>query len=120
MYIVLENALTDALRSKYLLLELDTLKIQDQVIKSFCVIDNAHTPLNEIPQLEAKKQLHTELMENFRQQNWDDCDTAIGVLLGSFRGEADTFYDHLSKRIAMLRHETLPADWDGAVETAES
>jgi hypothetical protein len=121
MYIVLENANTfSLLATKYLLLELDTLEINNgEVVRSFCVVDSEHIPLNEIPQIESKKQLHNELIENYRQQNWDQCGKAIEVLLGSFRGELDSFYIHLAQRIASLRNETLPETWNGVVPTAE-
>ena len=80
-------------------LELDTFKLMpsEQLVTSYCVIDNL--PLAEFPRLESNKHIHQQLIEQYKQQNWDFCLSALTALMGSWNGEMDTFYQHLSDRI---------------------
>ena len=80
-------------------LELDTFKLMpsEQLVTSYCVIDNL--PLAEFPRLEANKNIHQQLIEQYRQQNWEFCRSALHSLSGCWNGEMDTFYQHLSERI---------------------
>ena len=84
-------------------LELDTFKLipSDRLVTSYCVIDNL--PLAEFPQLEANKKIHHQLMEQYRQKNWDFCRSALHSLKGYWNGEMDTFYQHLLERITKFQ-----------------
>ena len=121
MYIVLETTTDlEALHSKYLVLELDTLDINGEIVPSYCVVDSAHIPLNEIPQMKSKQALQKELMASYRKQEWDFCQEAIESLIGSFQGELDSFYIHLAKRIVDHKANGVPEDWQGVVLTDKS
>ena len=122
MYIVYEtNEAIDSLRSKYLVLELDTIEFSNgKSIKAFAVVDTEHTVLEEISQLENLKNLHEHLIKNYRSQNWNFCRQAMEHLHGKFKGELDTFYDALEERIALLETEILPEDWTGNVITTQT
>lgn len=113
MYIVYEtdnNA--EQLRTKYLVLELDTLEFPDgRVVRALGVIDSEHVPLQEIQLMENVKDLHGNLIKNYRERNWNFCKQAIDHLKGKFKGEMDSFYDELSERIQTLEECNLPEDW---------
>lgn len=122
MYIVYNNNnAIDSLRSKYLVLELDTFEINgNEPLTAFAVVDSSHIPFDEIPKMEEHKELHANLIKNYRQQNWNYCRQAMEHLRGKFRGELDTFYDELEKRIAELEKVDLGDDWTGNVVTSQS
>jgi len=125
MYIVYEtNNAIDSLRSKYLVLELDTIEFSEgdevKTVKAFVVIDTAHIPLEEISKMENLKELHENLIKNYHLQNWNFCLQAMEHLTGSFKGEVDTFYDALTSRIKVLENEVLPEDWTGNVLTTQT
>ena len=96
-------------------LELDTFKLlpSEKLVKSYCVIDNL--PLAEFPRLEANKHIHQQLIEQYRQQNWKFCLSALHSLTGCWNGEMDTFYQHLTDRINEYATNPPDPDWDGVI-----
>jgi hypothetical protein len=123
MYIVYEhNNEIDSLRSKYLVLELDTLEFSGgKTVKAFVVIDREHIPLEQMPHVESLVDLHEHLIKNYRLQNWNYCRQAMDHLRGKFKGEVDTFYDALAERITILENgKELPEDWTGNVITEQT
>ena len=96
-------------------LELDTFKLMpsEQLVTSYCVIDNL--PLAEFPKLESNKHIHQQLIEQYQQQNWDFCRSALTALMGSWNGEVDTFYQHLAERIDEYAANPPGPSWDGII-----
>jgi hypothetical protein len=102
------NQVTDT----HTVLELDTFKLMpsEQLIKTYCVIDNL--PLAEFPQLEANKKIHQQLITQYQEQNWTYCQSAVHSLMGCWNGEMDTFYQHLAERIDEYIANPPGEDWD--------
>ena len=100
-------------------LELDTFKLMPsgQFVKTYCVIDNL--PLAEFPQLEANKKIHHQLIEQYRQQNWEFCRSAVHSLTGCWNGEMDTFYQHLADRVDEYAENSPGANWTGVIVKEE-
>ena len=96
-------------------LELDTFKLMpsERLVKSYCVIDNL--PLAEFPQLEANKKIHQQLIEQYKQQNWQFCLSALHTLTGCWNREMDTFYQHLKERINQYINNPPGQDWNGVI-----
>ena len=96
-------------------LELDTFKLMpsEQLVKTYCVIDNL--PLAEFPQLEANKNIHQQLIEQYQQQNWEFCLSALHTLRGCWNGEMDTFYKHLSERVNEYAVTSPGPNWNGII-----
>jgi hypothetical protein len=94
-------------------LELDTFKLMpsEQLVTSYCVIDNL--PLAEFPRLESNKNIHQQLVEQYKQQNWEFCRSALHSLSGCWNGELDTFYQHLTHRIDEYANNPPGKEWDG-------
>jgi len=117
MYIILGEDAAKQLDSKYLVLELDTIRYQEDLdpIKSFCVIDSDHIPLVDITSMDQWINLHSKLIENYRKQNWDFCINAIEHLNGTFKGELDTFYEDIEKRCQVFKQFPPGDDWDGVI-----
>jgi len=117
MYIIYDNENNiKQLRSKYLLLELDTVEITDgKNITSYCVIDREHIALEEMSQLELKKNLHGILMNEYKEGNWNTCLDSLGHLRGSFRGELDSFYKIMNDRILGLKDAGDDPSWSPVI-----
>jgi hypothetical protein len=98
MNIIFGNAV-DQVANTHTVLELDTFKLMpsEQLIKSYCVVNTV--PLSEFQKLEFNKTIHQQLIEQYRQKNWEFCRSALTVLMGNWNGEMDTFYQHLALRI---------------------
>ena len=96
-------------------LELDTFKLMpsERLVKSYCVIDNV--PLAEFSRVESNKNIHQQLIEQYRQQNWEFCRGAVDALTGCWNGEMDTFYQHLAKRIDEYVATPPGPDWTPAI-----
>jgi len=117
MYIVYDvNNSVEPLRSKYLVLELDTIEFLDgKTLTAFAIVDSEHIPFQEIAMLENLKNLHDKLIQNYRKQDWNFCGQALDHLNGRFKGELDSFYTELGHRINKLESSTVKEDWTGNV-----
>jgi len=104
------------LEEKYTVLELDTIRIGTEGPErtAYCVVENI--PLEEMPVVETLRELHEELMQQYRSQNWNRCEIIIGQLKGKWGGEMDSFYVELAVRIANLKSQTLDDAWTGVIE----
>lgn len=86
------------LAERYTVLELDTIKLpDDREITAFCVVENI--PINHLPQLESMRNLHENLLLNYRKRDWNYCTQALEYLKGFWNHELDTYYDNLQSRI---------------------
>jgi len=105
-----------AMPDKYTILELDQLRLppEGKVVTSYCVVERV--PLEEIPLIEAHRQLHQDCITAYRQQNWQVCEQALESLQGRWNGELDSFYTHLAQRVAELKTQQLDSDWSGIVD----
>lgn len=103
MNIVLGNENISDIDSKYTVLELDTF-VSDEIeapITAYCLVENL--PITEMSQLDNLRDLHHNLIKNYRSKNWDFCEQAIEHLKNCWNGELVTFYQDLELRVARLR-----------------
>lgn len=107
MNILFESAITDEIRSKYILLPLDTFyfESQDRTDTAYCLIEN--TPILEMMLVDQYRNLHCKLIENYQNGNWQFCENAIEQLMGRWSGELDSFYLNLLNRILKLKSQNL-------------
>lgn len=117
MNIILETEVTEDIAEKYILLELDTfLKTHSgDIVKSFCVISNDDITLQEIAQIDHNRELHANLIKNYKLKNWDFCEQAMSHLQGKWKGECDSFYSTLSTRINQYKVQEMPDDWTSVI-----
>lgn len=116
MNIIIDPSQVDQFKSKYTVLELDTIRIlpENKLITAYGVIENI--PLTELPLVESKRNLHENLILNYRKKDWNYCTQAIEHLIGSWSGELDTFYDDLRNRIDKYIEQDPGETWDGIIE----
>jgi hypothetical protein len=115
MNIILGRENIEQAQEKYTVLELDTLLIDgsaDPVI-AYCLIEQV--PIDQIAGIDQFRDLHNNLMKNYRLQNWKFCEDAIEHLRGKWGGELDSFYMEMSLRISRLRQEILDDSWTGTI-----
>jgi len=116
MNIILGRENVEQAQGKYTVLELDTLLINGAAdpVTAYCLIEKV--PIDQIAGMDQFRDLHNNLMKNYRLQNWKFCEDAIAHLMGQWGGELDSFYTELSQRILQLRQQSLDEDWHGIVD----
>ena len=94
-----ENA--EKLREKYTVLDLETVEKDGHSIEVFCLIGGDKISIGDLPQLDQWIKLHNDFLHGYHTQQWNYCRQCIEHLTGKFGGEVDTFYEEISKRIAI-------------------
>lgn len=96
----------------YTVLELDTFQTNTGNRETvYCVVENI--PLQQFPVLDAYVRVHHDLIQAYRDRNWQYCESAIAGLVGCWNGELDSFYHDLADRVGSLKAQELAPDWDG-------
>jgi hypothetical protein len=115
MNIIFGDAL-DSLPNNYTVLELDTFVLPPDgaTRTSYCVIEKL--PLSDFPLMEAYIKVHTDMMQAYRDQNWDYCLHAINGLTGRWNGELDSFYTNLQQRVEAYQINSPGSDYTGFVD----
>jgi len=105
-----------AFEDRYTVLELDTFLLQptNEVVTAYCLVETI--PVQEMPAIESLKELHSNLMAEYRKRNWRYCEDAVAHLTGKWGGELDSFYGELLQRIMKLKQTDLSEDWTGQLE----
>lgn len=115
MNIMFEESITDEVRSKYMLLPLDTFYFADSEKNStaYCLIE--HTPIQEMFSVDHYIDLHLDLVNNYYLRNWTDCLEAIEKLQGRWNGEVDSFYTEMDARVTAYKEQDPGPDWTGII-----
>ena len=90
MHIIFGEEQAQALADKYTVLELDTLRFgaNGPVATAYCVIEQI--AINDLPKVPSMKNLHSELMVNYRKRDWNFCTQALEHLTGFWGKESDS------------------------------
>ena len=120
MNIILGRENVEQAQEKYTVLELDTLIINGAAdpVTAYCLIEQV--PIDQIAGMDQFRDLHNNLMANYRKRNWKYCEDAIEHLMGQWGGELDSFYAEMSQRITWLRQQILNKDWNGIIIKSQS
>lgn len=116
MNIIIDPDKLEEVRAKYTVLELDTIRLVDEnnrLVHAYCLVENI--PIVDLPKIPEKKELHHNLMVNYRLRDWNYCLQAIDSLMGSWNGELDTFYDDVRRRIDKYMQQDPGDTWDGTI-----
>jgi hypothetical protein len=115
MNIIFGDNVAELAREKYTVLELDTFLIEDrdQTATAYAVVEQL--PLHELAALDQYRDLHVNLMAEYRKRNWKYCEDAIEHLKGRWGCVIDTFYAEIHDRIQSLKTQSLPDDWNGVI-----
>ena len=115
MNIMFEESINDAVKSKYILLELDTFYFADidKQKTSFCLIESVS--ISDLLNIEKNLELHKNLIKNYKLRNWKYCEDALEHLLGKWNGEVDSFYKEITSRIDEYKNQNLDREWTGII-----
>ena len=116
MNIIFGTEMAQQAQERYTVLELDTLRLvpTNEVVTAYCLVETI--PVEEMPAVESLKELHQNLMAEYRKRNWRYCEDAIAHLTGKWHGELNSFYIELYQRIQSLKQGDLPEDWTGRID----
>lgn len=110
MQIILGTEQAKLLEEKYIVLELDRIVFgNNNPTTAYCVVQNIG--LFDFSTLETLKKLHQDLINNYRQRNWDFCLDVLKELTGKWGGDLDTFYSTMLGRVTEYKQTEPPADW---------
>lgn len=104
------------LAENYTVLELDTIRVGSDgpELTAFCVVESIS--ILDMHKLESMKNLHSNLMIEYRKKNWNYCDQALEHLVGFWGGELDSFYENIKTRIVEYTEQDPGDDWTGVIE----
>jgi hypothetical protein len=100
MNIVIGKENIENIGDKYVVLELDILKMSpdDTLVTAYCLVERIG--IDEIAIVDRYRSLHERMIKNYRIKNWNHCTSALEHLKGRWGGELDSFYDEISQRIS--------------------
>ena len=115
MHIILGEKNIREVSDKYVVLEMDVFRTSDQqeLTSAFCLIENV--PIHELSEVDRYRDLHQQLIKNYRAANWKFCEDALEHLQGRWNGEVDSFYSVISQRIQQHKQSPDPKHWDPAI-----
>jgi hypothetical protein len=115
MNIMFEDSITDDVKSKYILLELDTFYFSevDQNKTAYCLVESA--PIQELINIEKHLELHNNLVKNYKLRNWKYCLDALEHLKGKWNRDLDSFYSDMFDRIKQNENQDLDSEWNGVI-----
>ena len=115
MNIIFGDAL-ETLPDNYTVLELDTFVFPPDSDKrtSYCVVEKV--PLTDFPMMEAYMKVHADMMQAYRDKNWDYCVHAIKGLTGRWNGQLDSFYANLLHRVEKYQDNPPGDQWTGFLD----
>lgn len=107
-------------KHKYTVLELDTIRFGDQStpVTAYCMVESV--PITEMADVNQYRDLHNNLMKNYRLKNWKFCEDALEHLVGKWNKELDTFYLEISNRIKEFKSAGVAESWDGIIDQTKN
>jgi len=116
MNIIFGTEMAQQAQARYTVLELDTFNLlpTNEVVTAYCLVETI--PIEEMLAVESLKDLHSNLMIEYRKRNWRYCEDAIAHLTGKWHGELNSFYTEMYRRIQTFKQTDLPEDWTGRVD----
>lgn len=116
MNIILGKENVENIQDKHIVLELDSFYLQgsSDPVTAYGIVEKL--PIEQISSADQFKELHNNMMKNYRLRNWKYVEDALEHLVGKWFGEYDTFYNELSRRVQSLKEQDLGSDWDGIID----
>jgi len=116
MNIIFRSDLVAEIAARYTVLELDTIRMLPDGAEStaYCVVEKI--PLSEIGQLDELKQLHHDMMFQYKTGDWASCEKSVKMLFNCWGTEVDTFYEIMLDRLRDLQANNPGPYWDPVVD----
>jgi hypothetical protein len=97
---------------RYLVLELDTFRIEGKEVPSWCVVDAGDIGLADMSELAHFKQQHENLIRNWKKGDLNFVEQMLEHLQGKFGGNLDSFYTEMYVRTQQPKTDP----WDYVIE----
>ena len=111
MQIIFDEKMVPELRSRYVVLELDTIMQpgMEKPLTLYALIETMNLEiLTKLPEI---VQQHEDMIRAYKSNDWDTAEREANALRGSWRGEIDEFYDILIESVKEMR--TSNTIWTG-------
>ena len=111
MNIILGQENASAIAEKYIVLELDTLKIDKELdpVTAYCLVEISS--LTDLLAIESLRVHHAKMMENYKERRWEQCQRDVESLMGTWNGELDSFYSEINNRLINYISDEPGPDW---------
>jgi len=93
MQIIFGKDVAEQLRSRYVVLELESFTVNDTQLDAYCVVPAEKIPMNEVSLVENNKDLHQQFVDSYKFNKFHECKTLYPQLKGLWGNELDSFYD---------------------------
>jgi len=112
MNIIMGRENAAVIGEKYIVLELDTLRLdpQQDPVTAYCLIETVN--INDLVITDTLKEHHARLMENYKTRRWHQCLQDIESLMGSWGGQVDSFYEEIGNRVRVYTESDPGPNWD--------
>ena len=120
MNIIFRSDLVAEIADRYTVLELDTIRILPDGAEStaYCVVEKI--PVTELGRLEELKQLHHDMMFQYKTGDWAACERSIKLLVNCWGTEVDSFYEIMLTRVQDLQANNPGPNWDPVIDQLPS
>lgn len=101
MQIIFGKETAEKMRSKYVVLELETFVKDDVLVEAYCLISADKANLAELPRLDEYVKNHEAFVEAYKDNDGVKCRELYETVKGRFHGEVDSFYDEILSRFTL-------------------
>jgi hypothetical protein len=98
MQIIWNSEVAERMRGTHTVLELETFRVQDRDVTTYCVVPPEKIGINGFASLETYKTLHEGFIKAMKENDAKLCQDISEHLMGQFGGELDTFYEEILNR----------------------
>lgn len=112
MHIIPEKFITDDIRQKHVVLELDTIIMKNtgEEFRLFTVVEDL--PFKEIPDKLVNIAKHKEMVAAYKSRDWQTCLKNVRELKGLWNKSVDKYYDEIETRTEQFIMNGVDDNWD--------
>lgn len=114
MHLISGRKNADAIDPKFVVLEIDTVRMEGQLHELFVAVETV--PFKEVEFRDDNIARHAALVEDYRARRWADCLDKIKLLRGLWHEELDEFYNEIEQRAQLFLEVEPPDTWSYIID----